>query len=659
MSISSVIPVKGNTTMVFEEEEEEEEFDNKLNVVTRMPQEGKTFICISSITSDTTRNIHIVLTMNTLASGMQFFGRMEEQVGSRRIIVFNSKKSTAGRCWHAKIVGDIFALLHEHNDIKVIVCCAHTTRLQCSIPKLFTAALDSVSFLEKKQKFVVHIDEAHKYIDENRECVRNFNASPIVSKIIGYSGSPDKIWVKDKNDKMFYKCFVMDVEKELNIIRSPNYFGVKNCNHLVHDYISHDEIIDLGELEPTISSVVFERAKVSDKSKKEWYGCSFPFSLGNEILYLSYIKYILPQLKIQPDKFSYHFVPAYTRKVTHYQTVDLLLQCYPTSNVIVINGNGMELFRYCNETNKSVWKTNCKIITQLFPSEKTLLEPSYMIQKMIESTRNCPTFVTGFTCVGMSVTLINENIGNFDNVIVAHQHLNKDCIYQLCRFLFNYNSWSAEGRANIKKTNFRSLSKTVLDTCLEYEEHVERLSTDFAGKSCTLREIDGLPETEPELQTKREKKKEDMLSIKLTNPEMWKKFKVYDNNDKEMWLNANNFYKSIVGKDIKGKCLPKLKEDGFYHCSTMENVIKQRNDDIKKMTSQSWSSTLPVRDHTEYARVFVGYDDLDDNTDYTIYIKYAQLEKSAHTQEILARYYGKKPNLSENSISQEVSDIDE
>ena len=97
--------------------EEEEDFDSKLRLVVRKPQEGKTFICISNITSDKTRNIHIVLTMNTLASGMQFFGRMEEQVGSSRIIVFNSKKSTAGNCLHAKTVIDVFELLRAHKDV--------------------------------------------------------------------------------------------------------------------------------------------------------------------------------------------------------------------------------------------------------------------------------------------------------------------------------------------------------------------------------------------------------------------------------------------------------------------------------------------------------------------------------------------------------------
>ena len=74
------------------------EIESKLSLVVRKPQEGKTTICINSITNDKSKNIHIVLTMNTLSAGMQFFGRMQNEVGSKKIIVFNSKKQTAGDC---------------------------------------------------------------------------------------------------------------------------------------------------------------------------------------------------------------------------------------------------------------------------------------------------------------------------------------------------------------------------------------------------------------------------------------------------------------------------------------------------------------------------------------------------------------------------------
>jgi hypothetical protein len=49
---------------------------------------------------------------------------------------------------------------------------------------------------------------------------------------------------------------------------------------------------------------------------------------------------------------------------------------------------------------------------------------------------------------------------------------------------------------------------------------------------------------------------------------------------------------------------------------------------------------------------------LEDNTEYTIYIKNVQLEKTDHTRAILAEY-GKKPKKDGDSSSQEASDSGE
>lgn len=626
--------------------EDEEEVENKLSLVVRKPQEGKTFICISNITGDHTRNVHIVLTMNTLASGMQYFGRMENEIGSKRIIVFNSDKSTAGSCLHAKTVSDVMALLRTHPAVKVIVCCAHEKRIRKSIPDLFDEAIDSKSF--ENRKFAIHIDELHAYISgKNREFVRKYNASPIVVKITGYTATSKKIWMKIQ-DPLFYKIHIINVEEELDLIRSPEYFGVKDCDIKVWDDVeSREDIARKAEVvDPIIPSVVLERAQTNSVSPaaKIWYGAKYCFEIGNERLYLGFLNFMLPKLRIAHDKFSYHFVPAYLRKSTQYQTIEMILQEYPTANVIVINGNGKEMYR-SRSIGATSWITSEEQVMQLAKSEKEkkkLLEPSYMIQKMIEPFPNCPTFVTGYTCVGMSVTLINETIGNFDNVVMAHQHLNEDKLYQLCRFLFNPVSWSQAGKARIKKTQFHSMTKAVIDTCLQYETYVMRLSTDFAGKCPSLREIDGL---EPEMPTEREKRKEALDSIRPANTtELWKnKFKVWNGNDEEMWARANECYRSIRGKDIKGRSMPSKDEDGFYQCSISGHNGRQCISDIKNIMSQVWSNHIQLcSGQTDYARVFVGYDNLDDNTEYTIYIKTVRLEKSEHTLAVLAEYGKKK-----------------
>jgi len=626
----------------------DEEIKSKISLVVRKPQEGKTFICITYITQDKTENIHIVMTMNTLGAGMQFFCRMEEEIGSKNIIVFNSKKETAGNCHHAKNIDDVFKLINNYPNIKVIVCCAHEARFRTknnknkhlnSIPTLLQLAEDSVKFMKSKRKFDIHVDEAHKYFVENVVSVHHLNSSSIVESIIGYSGTPFKIWSEKPSD-LFHTILIRDVDAELRIIRSPYYFGVERCSFKVLD-ISHDELLKTYKVDENLSIIVATMAN-TNKKQSILHGKNFPFQLGNEILFLSYINYILPKLEIDPNCFSYHFIPGYKRIATHYYIMELILKYYPTANVIVINGNGTELFRIKGKTYKV--KTGNQLLDEykLTHEHKKLLEPSYMIQQLIKDTCNSPTFITGFDCVGMSITLINENIGNFDNVIMDHNHYltgsqySLDILYQLCRFVFNYMNWSEEGRIKIKETTIYLLNKDVLFACFEYEKNVERICTEFSGKSCTLCEVRGLGPEEP---TEREQKKNALHSITVMNPKIWKKFKVYDGNDNEEWDKVYKFYKEIMKKNIGKKSKPKMINE-FWHCSTTGKVDKHTIDSINKLDKQSWWSTFQLLDRLSYARLFVGYENIDDPTEYTIYVKYVQLDDNEETHRIL-QLYGK------------------
>ena len=357
----------------------------------------------------------------------------------------------------------------------------------------------------------------------------------------------------------------------------------------------------------------------------------------NEYALLSFYDYILPRLEINPSQFSYHFVPAYTRRVTHFECVELLLKHFPTANVILINGLGTDLFRFNSTRGKTVNVNNVKKLTGFASVEekKKLLEPSYQIQQLIKDTPNCPTFVTGFHCVGMSVTLINEHIGNFDSVLMAHEHYSRAKLYQLCRFLFNFSSWSPENRAKIKRTKFYSMTKYVADTCCEYEESVEKMCTEYAGKTCSLNEIQG---KEPEQPTEREIKKAALTSIKVNNEKLWRKFKVYDGNDEEIWNKVKEFYEIIMDKKLEGKSMPKINNEGFYECSTTKHVEIQLINNIKKLEEQSWWSTFQLTQSLNYARVFVGYESLIDSSEYTIFVKYVELEDSDKTREVLTKY---------------------
>jgi hypothetical protein len=627
-----------------------EEDENKLSAVILQVQEGKTSVCINYITNDTSK-LHIVITMNTLKSGMQFFGRLIEVIDLKNIIVFNSDKTTADGCNHAKDIGSIMMILNNNPNIKVIICCAHEIRFKKSIHGLLKLMYDSITLSRKK--IDIHIDEGHVYIKQNRQDIVRFNSNNLVKDIIGYSGTPFAMWGTKKDDPLFYKLPVRDIKKELGIIRSSEYFGSRSCEFFImEEQISDSELIE--NIDNIISTVVSVRAGMDKTKPNTFYGNDYHFNFGNELLLFGYLKFILPKLNIEPNTFSYHFVPAYNRIVTHYQVVEIILECYPTSNVIISNRNGTALYRIDPMSNKSYRViTDIQILQSATHSEKKKLrEPSYMIQQLIKKTKGFPTWVSGFMLVNMSVTLIDQYIGNFDTCIMDHRHLHKEKLRQLQRQNFNYERWSTENKAKIKTTKVYSFTKSVVDHILQYENDVERIISECSGKSCTLREIQGFGPEEPTLQ---EIKVTNLNSIKILNSSLWKKFKVYDGNDNEQWQKATNFYEDIKNKKLSMRSKPRF-VDNFWLCSTTSHVKKQSVRNIVNLQKQSWWSTFQlVEDQFVYARMFVGYDDINDPTEYTIFIKHVMLEDNQETKNIIKKYSKTKSFIdkSSNFISDE------
>jgi hypothetical protein len=210
--------------------------------------------------------------------------------------------------------------------------------------------------------------------------------------------------------------------------------------------------------------------------------------------------------------------------------------------------------------------------------------------------------------------------------------------------------WSAENKAKIKKTKFYSLTQEVVNICRDYEKHIERLAdSDFAGRTVSLSQIVGeMPNKKPSY---RELKKLALASVTFANEKKWRRFKVYDGNDEETWQIANEFYRGVTGNDLNGKTKPN-KIDGFYHCSTTKKLAKYSDIDIKKMENQSWQSTFQlVPGRLYYARVFVGYDDLENPDEYTIHIKYVNLMETPENRATLQKYAKVSNDKSDGSKS--------
>jgi len=268
-----------------------------------------------------------------------------------------------------------------------------------------------------------------------------------------------------------------------------------------------------------------------------------------------------------------------------------------------------------------------------------------MNQQLIRETSNYPTFITGFHCIGMSVTLINEIIGNFDHVICDHQHFKKDILYQLCRFMFKFEYWTTENRLKIKKTKFHSLTKEVIDICCDYESHVQKICDEYQGEKCTLREING---EEPSQHTERELKMIAIQSTQLVNSKQWKKFKVYDGNDVIMWSEAENFYKQYhhKGKGFTKKTKPTINDSGFYEYSTDKGPVITLVTTFENIENEKWTNRLALKeDQYSYVRAFVGYERLNDPSEYTIFIKYVHLSDTDHNKVFLKTYDSNKKKI--------------
>ena len=636
---------------------------NKLSYVVRRPQEGKTFICIKSILKDVdSANINIILTMNTITSSNQFNCRINAQIPDirKKMIVFNSKKESANGCKHAKTAGDVCKHIKKSN-IKVVLCCANSNKIKDGLFDVLDNLNDSKAFTENKGRIIVHIDEAHKYIPEYRDSFRMLNKHPIVSKIIGYSASPKPILTSNPNDSLFYEIYISDPEKEHNMIRSDKYFGVKDCKSTIIDTEERKIIDKHGEtLGKYVSDDIIynsltksekKRNKSLDVKNKIWYDEKFPFNFGNETLLLCVLMEIIPGLVINPNIYSYHFIPGYPRKFTHYKIADIIHNSYKNANVIIINGNGIQLLRLDDSSGKTrIIKTDKDITTET-PEQHVdkLLEPAYVIEELIRDYPNCPTFITGYLSVGMSVTLINEKTGNFDNVVMVHEHCNKEELYQLCRFLFNYVNWSYDEYTNpIKPTRFISFKQSVYNICLDYEKYIETLTNDYKEQFYRLDDSKEGIETSANEERYRDIRRRELDRIKRNVS--WKSWDVDTKVPKEeecIMDAAENYYKQFSGNEINERSKPKCYKDdpAFKACTTTDELRIHTKDEIKKHTSSDrpWDSLLQlVPGKLKYvSRMFIGYNNIHDPTEYTIWIKSVTLSEDDPEVLGLLKKYGK------------------
>ena len=584
------------------------ENEKYLYAIIKKPQEGKTYVCLENI-NQSPNCIHLIITMNTIKSNLQFYERARKKF-KNNICVLNSKSTKkkdqdASEYKHSKDVSSIKKFINAGIDI--VIMCAHYRRFEESILDLIDLLDDSKSFYKD---IILHIDEAHAYVPSYRDKIVKMNNYNITERIYLYSATPFNIWVDSyDNDNELYKyIYIVDIEEQFGIMKSKYYYGIKDCHHIIG---WKDKIELINDVIPQEFIETWGDEKQKSVEQNKWYCEKFVFSLGNEQKFISYIKYVLKEQcgkSIKNDEFSYNFIPGYCRKLTHYAVMEEILKIYDNGIVVIINGNGSNIFYK---------DSHGTIVTEvmLFHNESVK-----QIKHIIENYPNKPLFITGFHCVGMSVTFIDEDIGNFDNVIFGHeQYLNSpDILYQLCRFLFNYHIW--KDKSKIKETKLFIYSNDVLQICLKYEKQIDVIEKNMKGSLRNKEEVIGnIPVKRSKIPKERIHNKLEQFSI-VHNV---KTFPVEDEDGDEILIKVKEYYKDFTRKELKGKSLPSKNEDGFYTCSTTnKNEVQFDPVKIKNWAKNcKWDSNFQLtKTQKKYCRVYVAYENEDESINNYVWI---------------------------------------
>ena len=610
---------------------------SKLRLIIRKPQSGKTFICIKDIET-TPIDLHIVMTMNTIKSNKQFVGRLIEKLGGDNIIIYNSDKdyeigedgtSIEDDCFHCHTSTDVIEHIRKHT-IKVIIMCSHRIRWSSSVHEIVSHLSDSKAF--GTRQISVHSDEAHEYINKKRTNIELLINNNIVRQFRMYSATPFPIWKDGANiNPIWNKIYIINVEDMYKLVKHNKYFGVKDCN-----FISSD-ICDVDYTRIHVPTEIVMLANSQNKTPR-WIGKDRVFDLGDEIKYLQYIKTILPILKLNEHSFSYNFIPSYKRKITQYQIMRIIHEIYPTSNVIIMNGNetGMTLFR----------------LNRCIDSNTKISEPSEQIEELLHRYNyvNYPTFIVGFQTCNMSVTLINKSIGNFDNMIFYHDHLKNDpeCLYQMMRVVFSYINWDMFDCFKIKKTNLYC-DRSVYKIICSYENAVEKIEQLEEGEYLQ----DEIRGTVPIKKNKKKEKKENFLQQIPKNylDHDIQAISINNKNQSRKWKQIEDEYLEFYGKSINNSKIsdPRCKKtscNNFILCCAMGGKYKQTHVDkdtlSKYLDGLSWYSNFAIKkDKYKYIRLYVGYKNIDNHEDYTVYIRTVELENNDIVNRLLAEYDNK------------------
>lgn len=249
---------------------------------------------------------------------------------------------------------------------------------------------------EKKYKVIIHIDEIHNIINYKGVIEKIDRETARGNEIIGYTATPSKIYVN------ISKIKIEETEKYRD--NKEMYVGIKDMKHIKVE-------IEKGE-----NPVEYVKRIIEE--------------FGEEIL----------------KEGNFIFIPACNLKLTHEKVREIVMEKNNKTVVIILNCENKKI---CYEKKGEIKEIEIDVKNNLM--EEIIRKCK---EKKIDKRAKV---ITGYGCINVGQTIMNEEIGTFTHGIISHIEKSEDELYQLAgRMTGNTKYW-----CKYRKTVIYSPNETI------------------------------------------------------------------------------------------------------------------------------------------------------------------------------------------------------
>ena len=390
----------------------------KLRLIHKSEQNRKTFEVIKIIENSGDGVMHVILTTNNLSCNAQFMHRVSHMKSSKYIVaVISSKKlintgTNEDGCEtvHHKNIREFMGsiMTGESKLPKVVLLCCNPKQIDavCSLSK-------SIPTFDRVLTLNIYIDEFHKNcLAKTKRLIKEIIVFDHVSCIYGSSATCARILEED------------------GLFQSVELLTPSNCD--MENYVGLDDL--------NIKFVENE-----SKSKK---GATKLFE---------YIKQVYDENPHLLSDKKIGFVPGHSAKSSH-NTIMKHVQMLNENVVVIMDNSDQKCISYI-ENGQEVRKNIHLTDSEMCHSISSLLNTHNLM--------NRPIVFTGYTCINIAATLVNEDIGTFDYAIIAHKTQDSSTISQLLGRLYGHQKHWVKYRV----TDVYCSDETYKKAKKEYDHH--------------------------------------------------------------------------------------------------------------------------------------------------------------------------------------------